>query len=506
MKKNDEHNNSEGLFYQRYPARINNLVSRYFLMFSDVLVFIAALILSRCYIIPSSIIFYQMGTLEPEKNVLFTFDWHYITFAVCIFYFRVTGNYTRRQTLWEEAPKTFFAISLAAIFDFLMLSISSLSLTSFDVVRMIYFLSLLKWVITFLALLLAREATKRFLSFIGVWQKPTVIVGIGNNAKLTYLALSRQKILGFDIRAFIDLNKKDDSDYSEIADLKLPILKIEGKAGEFFSQIKRPHVVIAVEEKELKQASHIIDDLTIYHNALDVVPPVRGMALYGLDMTHMFGSEILLLRSRNNLARFFPRVFKRCFDIVATTAILITISPLFLLFIYLIRKDGGNAFYGHKRIGQNGNPFYCYKFRSMIFNADKILADLLEKDPEAKKEWEKDFKLKKDPRITKIGQILRKTSLDELPQLINVLRGEMSLVGPRPVVAEEIKKYGDYDKYYKEVKPGITGLWQISGRNDVDYSYRVRLDVWYIKNWSFWYDIVILLKTIPAVFKKDGAY
>ncbi|HCN6724594.1 TPA: sugar transferase, partial [Escherichia coli] len=169
-------------------------------------------------------------------------------------------------------------------------------------------------------------------------------------------------------------------------------------------------------------------------------------------------------------------------------------------------KDGGPAIYSHERIGKGGKIFKCLKFRSMVTNSKEVLEDLLSKDIQAKQEWEATFKLKNDPRITKIGHFLRRTSLDELPQLFNVLKGEMSLVGPRPIITAELEKYNDEVAYYLLSKPGMTGLWQVSGRSDVDYETRVYLDTWYVKNWSMWNDIAILFKTIGVVLKKDGAY
>ena len=150
--------------------------------------------------------------------------------------------------------------------------------------------------------------------------------------------------------------------------------------------------------------------------------------------------------------------------------------------------------------------FGCLKFRTMVPDADGVLRRLLEVDPRARAEWERDFKLKDDPRITPIGDFLRRTSLDELPQLWNVLKGEMSLVGPRPIIEEEVERYGDQVGYYLETRPGITGLWQISGRNSIGYDDRVALDSWYVRNWSIWYDLVILVKTIAVVLRGKGAY
>ncbi|HCI4318393.1 TPA: sugar transferase, partial [Klebsiella pneumoniae] len=170
------------------------------------------------------------------------------------------------------------------------------------------------------------------------------------------------------------------------------------------------------------------------------------------------------------------------------------------------RKDGGPAIYGHERVGKNGRKFKCLKFRSMVINSKEVLENLLINDNEAREEWEKTFKLKNDPRITKIGHFLRRTSLDELPQLFNVLKGEMSLVGPRPIITEELQRYNEEVDYYLLSKPGMTGLWQVSGRSDVDYDTRVYLDSWYVKNWSMWNDIAILFKTIAVVLNRDGAY
>jgi len=200
------------------------------------------------------------------------------------------------------------------------------------------------------------------------------------------------------------------------------------------------------------------------------------------------------------------RLLKEMMDKIGAVVALVLLSPLFLILIRKIRQDGGPAFYGHTRIGKDGKSFKCWKFRSMVMNSQEILKDLLEKDPAAREEFEKNFKLKNDPRITKVGQFLRKTSLDEIPQLFNVLSGEMSLVGPRPVVEAERSYYADNIHYYTAVKPGITGLWQVSGRSDTGYVQRVQLDCTYVKDWSLWNDIVILFKTVYVVVARKGAY
>ncbi len=186
---------------------------------------------------------------------------------------------------------------------------------------------------------------------------------------------------------------------------------------------------------------------------------------------------------------------------------LIFLAPLMLVVAFLVyAQDGGPALFGHKRLGRDGRHFKCLKFRSMAVDAEARLNDLLARDPVARAEWEKDHKLRNDPRVTKLGAFLRKSSLDELPQLINVLRGEMSLVGPRPIVDAEVPKYGRRFNQYCAVKPGITGLWQVSGRNDTSYRARVAMDCVYAARRNAAMDFKIMLATVPAVLLSRGSY
>ncbi|MBU1384254.1 MAG: sugar transferase [Alphaproteobacteria bacterium] len=198
-------------------------------------------------------------------------------------------------------------------------------------------------------------------------------------------------------------------------------------------------------------------------------------------------------------------VFIRVLDFCVSGLALIVASPLFLLIALAIKANGrGPIFYCQWRVGRRGRLFLCWKFRTMTVDAAQRLTDLLASDPEARAEWERDHKLRKDPRITPLGNFLRKTSLDEIPQLWCVLKGEMSLVGPRPIVQQEIWRYGRYFADYCSVRPGLTGLWQVAGRNDVSYRRRVALDVTYIRNRSVWLNIKILALTIPAVLLRRG--
>ena len=194
---------------------------------------------------------------------------------------------------------------------------------------------------------------------------------------------------------------------------------------------------------------------------------------------------------------------KRTFDVISSGIAIIMFAPIFILLIILIRLDSkGAALFGHKRMGKNGKEISVYKFRTMVINAQEILENFT---PEQKTEFEKNFKLENDPRITKIGSFLRKTSLDELPQLVNILKGDMSVVGPRPIVQAEVEKYGQFADKFFSVMPGLTGHWQANGRSDTTYEERVQMDMYYIDNRSFMMDIKIILQTVVSVIKKEGA-
>jgi len=208
------------------------------------------------------------------------------------------------------------------------------------------------------------------------------------------------------------------------------------------------------------------------------------------------------LRSPTSLA------MKRCFDIVLSAAALVMASPIILGIIVCVKmKSPGPVFFGHSRIGLGGKSFRAWKFRTMVVNADEVLEECLENDPEARRQWMEDQKLKDDPRIIKgVGHFMRKSSLDEIPQLWNILRGDMSLVGPRPIVTSEISRYSEMYPLYLRVRPGLSGLWQVSGRNNTSYEERVRLDSYYVCNWSIWLDIYIVARTFRTILLREGAY
>jgi exopolysaccharide production protein ExoY len=263
--------------------------------------------------------------------------------------------------------------------------------------------------------------------------------------------------------------------------------------------------------------SPAIADLPVCASA---APPRRpslapvGFLLVGLAMDVARASRRCLDLARAVFARRRALVrsavggpTKRAIDIAAAGAALLVLSPIMILVAILIwTTQGGPVIFSHPRVGQGGRSFPCYKFRTMVTNGDKVLRKHLNDNPHAANEWRETRKLRRDPRITRLGRFLRKSSLDELPQLFNILIGHMSCVGPRPVVTVEIARYGRFSPYYLAARPGLTGMWQISGRNSISYDERVSLDAQYVGNWSLWLDLRIMVLTIPALVRvKDCA-
>ncbi len=342
----------------------------------------------------------------------------------------------------------------------------------------------------------------KILSKVGYLTIPVLLVGAGKTAELVKKSLDRMPIATYKIIGYVDDKPKSSTIAKEYSCLGA------------FSDVERvikdtgvQTVLICAPGLEPKKLVSLINRLQLLVKRVAFVPELFGLPTSNITARGMMEEQAVVLRVQNNLARKSNRIMKRIFDIIATVCGGILILPIFVIIALLIYLDSpGPIVFGHKRIGQDGKEFSCYKFRSMVNNAQEALEVYLQENPIAREEWIREFKLKDDPRVTRIGKFLRKTSLDELPQLWNVLIGNMSLVGPRPIVRDEIVKYGDYINDFYLVPPGITGVWQVSGRSDTTYEERVLMDSWYVHNWSVWIDIVYLLKTVLVVYKAKGAY
>ena len=324
------------------------------------------------------------------------------------------------------------------------------------------------------------------------WRLPIVVIGNGPSAAEAEAALTSDPLLGYRFVGRVD----PDTVLSATGTPRLwPLLERYGAA----------RLLIALDVEGDKQRQ-VIECALREQVPFAMVPQPDAFPAFAFEATRFFGQNPMLLSYRNGLSRPGARMIKAAIDVTVAALMLVLSSFLFLILAVASRLDGGPMLFAHRRVGAGGRPFYCLKFRTMVVDADRVLDEALARDPALAAEWAASRKLVDDPRVTRLGRILRKTSLDELPQLINVLRLEMSLVGPRPIVEAEVPLYGEAIAQYYATRPGLTGLWQVSGRSNTSYARRVQLDVWYVNNWTIWNDIAVLFKTIPVVLGRQGAH
>ncbi|NLJ08857.1 MAG: undecaprenyl-phosphate galactose phosphotransferase WbaP [Treponema sp.] len=358
----------------------------------------------------------------------------------------------------------------------------------------------ISWIFSVWLLLICRSITRASISRTRIWGIPAVIYGCGQSGKLVADRLLDSPSVGYRPVLFLDDDPATGEYYRDI-----PIIHDTSLGPYLVQTYNIKMAIVAMPGTDRHRLADILDESVSAFKYNVLIPDFFGMTNMWMSVRDFDG--ILGLATSQQLLMPWNRLKKRALDLFLVSLGGILLMPLFLIIALLIKLSSpGPVLYKHTRIGRNGKPFKAYKFRSMVVDADKRLKELLEKDPEARKEWEATFKLKNDPRITSIGRFLRKTSFDEFPQLINILRNEMSLVGPRPIVEAEIARYGKSFKRVFSVKPGLTGLWQVSGRSDTDYNERVAYDTFYIQSWSIWLDVWILYKTIGVVLHGKGAY
>ena len=386
------------------------------------------------------------------------------SYVIMIFLFFYQGIYSRRYDFWHESR-----ILVRSCFFGLLLSLALLAL-----IKVNYEFSRASFILSFafmaVVLPLFKLVTKRKLFKFGLWQKRAKILGEGEEFESAVL---ESAYLGY-VRAL-------GSDYD--------VLFIGGS------------------RLGAKALNELIEHNIRKNKEILFTPVLRSYDFTQADIYSVFASRTSLFAIRNSLKSPLNLALKRGLDLALIFLALPLLVPIFgvIALMMKLKEPTGRIFFSHQRMGFGGKPFGCLKFRSMKENGDEILAQYLKQNPQEVEYFEKYHKYEHDPRITKLGDFLRKSSLDELPQLINVLKGEMSIVGPRPCAQYERKDMGEYADLILAVKPGITGLWQVSGRSDVDFATRAGMDAWYMKNWSIWNDIVIILKTFKVVLAREGA-
>ena len=332
------------------------------------------------------------------------------------------------------------------------------------------------------------------------WGRRVVIVGSNQQARQVFQQLLQKPWRGLRPVGFVDDLETLDPELDPAYYLGPP-----EKLGMLSTELQLRTAVLCTPGSPLGEAQRLICREETGVRDWILMSQLDGFPSLWVDSVDLAGC--VGVRSRNRLLSPVSRSLKRVTDVFITLTCVLLGAPLLGLIALLVRlSSSGPVLYSQERIGRHGRRFRAWKFRTMVANADQVLTELLAKDPILRAEWDEDHKLKNDPRITWIGHVLRKISLDELPQLWNVLRGDMSLVGPRPIVEMEIDKYAEDYEYYVDIRPGLTGLWQISGRNNTTYAERIAFDAYYVKNWSLWFDIYILASTIRVVLFREGAY
>lgn len=345
---------------------------------------------------------------------------------------------------------------------------------------------------------LARECVRQAFARAPWWGYPAVVFGAGPTASAVIKAMLDEPGLGLKPIAVLD-------DAEWVTDLHgVPVVGGAELAPLLLVPNRPAYAVFAMPDVPHSELMSMVERYGVNFSHVLVVPELTDFASLWVQPKSLGGMLGLELRQQ---ARGDQPMAKRMLDLGMCLLGSWFVLPLCALIALLTRLDSqGPILYGQKRIGHRGKLFTAWKFRSMVLDADRILEKYLNDNPNLREEWERDRKIKSDPRVTRIGRFLRKTSLDELPQLWNVLIGDMSLVGPRPIVHQEIERYGASFELYTRVKGGLTGLWQVSGRNDTTYHQRVQLDIFYVRNWSVWLDLCILFRTIAVVLFGHGAY
>lgn len=409
----------------------------------------------------------------------------------------LAGDYGRRQLFWDGARATTGALLISgAIYTVAILALQPAAGGGAAGI----------WIGLLFLLPSARQGMRLLLVHFGLWNLPTAIIGSSETAADVCHALGRQLALGLDVRWLVPENGDVElpTGFERLRTISVnPALLVD-----VLIRLGCRQVIWVPDDRLQIEQSDLIDQLIGADIRVAIVPPLRRLPLFGLSTSSFFGKDLLLLQVRNNLARLPQRALKRTLDLIGSIILVLLFSPLFVVLAILIKlEDGGPVLFGQHRIGRNGLDFRCWKFRTMVVNAEELLDRWESDNPELLARYrESNFKLAADPRTTRIGRWMRRKSLDELPQLFNTLTGQMSLVGPRPLLRRELAHYGPGISLYERVRPGITGLWQISGRSHTTFAERVSYDEWYIKNWTLWYDVVILLQTLWVLIAGTGAY
>lgn len=430
-------------------------------------------------------------------------DW--LAYAPAVVVFLVVFAFSGLYPGIGCSPTDEFRIIIRAstISFFILIAISFFLQSGLRFSRIVFGLA---WILTILLVPVSRRILRGYCCNRSWWGIPTVIIGEQQAGTRMLDLLRGHPRLGLrPVALLLDASEPLQNEVAACGaycDVMLGSLSEAKSVGEFYTGA---YALIAMPTAGAETLRRVVTQHVVGYRNVLIIPDLFGLRSLSVSAKDICG--VLTLKLDQRLGLFWPRFCKRSFDVTLSLIVALLLSPILLCICIIVKLSSkGPILYGHSRIGKNNKTFRVWKFRSMRTDADTILRAHLDADPELCAEWQRDHKLKRDPRVTRIGGLLRKSSLDELPQLWNVICGDMSLVGPRPIVDAEVEKYGDSFGQYSLVPPGVTGLWQVSGRNNTTYELRTRIDDYYVRNWSLSLDTYILLRTVKTILLSEGAY
>lgn len=464
--------------------------------FAGMALALALAILIRVHLLPSVISVFPPNVPSALFNQLW---WVLAIGLLCMFY---EGLYTMRLSFWRETRRLVRAATLAFL---LTLAIVSLGKMSGEVSRTVLMLG---YMVSVILLPMGRLAVKTLFARVGLGIQPVLILGAGKTGKIVANALLREKYLGYSVAGFLDDDSVKRVRGAQVKTMLFPVLGGFSDSEKVMEKTGIRHLIIAAPGMPGHELAALVNRLQQRAASVTVIPDLFGVPVMGVEADYSFDDQMLSFRIKNNLASRWNMLAKRTFDLIAGILILVAALPIMAIIAAAIKLDSaGPVFFSHRRIGRGGKEFECHKFRTMRPNNEEVLSTYLSSNPKARQEWDTFAKLRsRDPRATRVGQFLRRFSLDELPQIFNVLKGEMSLVGPRPYLQREFVKLESHAASILLSRPGITGLWQVSGRNEINFKGRLDLESWYVRNWSLWLDITLLVRTVGVVLARRGAY
>lgn len=416
--------------------------------------------------------------------------------TIFLFFLHGTNAHIRSVPLWRMIQMVFWAVAYSLLTIVMLMYVGHVA--NF-VSRLFVGMTGL---FAFVFVVSARYALKKGFNALRLFRRPALLVGAGKTAELFLRAFDNNAGFGYRILGFVDDHLGTDT-----LARRFPRLGTFADAAHIVRETGVDTVLIAAPGLSPARQVALVNELQPLVGSVKFIPDLVGTPMDNISVEGIAETKLMFLTVHNNLTVWYNRAFKRLFDVLLSAVALTVLLPIGLIIALAIRLDSpGPILFAHRRVGRGGKEFSCYKFRTMVPDAEAVLERYLRENPKRREEWEKEYKLKGDPRVTRVGAFLRRTSLDELPQFFNVLIGDMSLVGPRPIVEKEIPKYGDAFRDFCLVRPGITGIWQVNGRSDTTYDERVAMDSWYVRNWSIWIDMFYLLKTIKIVVSGRGAY